>query len=192
MMVSCGAYVVFECSVRIKNLKSNLRKLKALKLLFLLLCRIKICFNIILDGGAYLLESLNPTPLLLPCKVRAVSCGKEHSLLLSENGTVLSFGLGSRGQLGHGTLDEVAEPRVVEALEGLVVTSVAAGGWHSAALTADGNLWCWGWNSYGQLGIEEKAVDVATKVPLLNDDLPQYYYLHKGKIYFYYISYFII
>ena len=41
----------------------------------------------------------------------------------------------SRGQLGHGTTESCARPTVVEALDGLTVLSVAAGGWHSAAVT---------------------------------------------------------
>jgi len=32
------------------------------------------------------------------------------------------------------------------------VVAVAAGGRHSLALCADGTVWAWGWNRFGQLG----------------------------------------
>lgn len=59
----------------------------------------------------------------------------------------------SRGQLGHGDLESVQEfARQVDSLAGLHVTSVAAGNWHSAAVTECGDLYTWGWNQSGQLG----------------------------------------
>ena len=47
------------------------------------------------------------------------------------------FSLYSRGQLGHGelTVDKVTQPTLVESFEGIHVTSVACGGWHSTAVT---------------------------------------------------------
>ncbi|NXU53254.1 RCCD1 protein, partial [Turnix velox] len=42
------------------------------------------------------------------------------------------------GQLGHGTLEAEREPRRVEALAGLPVRAVAAGGWHSACVSGEG------------------------------------------------------
>ncbi|XP_035826044.1 ultraviolet-B receptor UVR8-like [Aplysia californica] len=81
-----------------------------------------------------------------------VSCGKEHALLLSKHGTVYSYGLGSRGQLGHGTVEKEPTPRLIEALEGLKVKTLSAGGWHSAAVAEAGDLYTWGWNESGQLG----------------------------------------
>ena len=41
----------------------------------------------------------------------------------------------SQGQLGHGCVDNEEQPRVVVALEGISVTNVSAGGWHSTALS---------------------------------------------------------
>jgi len=32
------------------------------------------------------------------------------------------------------------------------VSSVSAGGHHTCAVKTDGSLWCWGDNSYGQIG----------------------------------------
>ncbi|KFV64931.1 RCC1 domain-containing protein 1, partial [Dryobates pubescens] len=41
------------------------------------------------------------------------------------------------GQLGHGTLESEQQPRVVEALGGVPMTAVAAGGWHSASISGE-------------------------------------------------------
>ena len=41
----------------------------------------------------------------------------------------------SRGQLGHGDLEDCDEPRLIEALAGLRVTLISAGGWCSAVIT---------------------------------------------------------
>ncbi|NXA05075.1 RCCD1 protein, partial [Sapayoa aenigma] len=39
------------------------------------------------------------------------------------------------GQLGHGTLESELQPRLVEALAGVAMQVVAAGGWHSATVS---------------------------------------------------------
>ena len=68
--------------------------------------------------------------------VKSLSCGKEHVLILTSNGNVFSFGSGSRGQLGLGSLEGKSSPAALEALQPLCITMVAAGGWHSLALSS--------------------------------------------------------
>lgn len=51
--------------------------------------------------------------------VKQVAVGKRHSLLLTRKGRVWSFGSGLYHALGHGRLENVWEPRAVEALEGI-------------------------------------------------------------------------
>ncbi|XP_065544008.1 RCC1 domain-containing protein 1 isoform X2 [Lathamus discolor] len=68
-------------------------------------------------------------------------------------------GRGDRhGQLGHGTLESEAQPRLVEALAGVPMGAVAAGGWHSASVSEAGDLYMWGWNESGQLALPCKAL----------------------------------
>jgi len=84
-------------------------------------------------------------------KVTDVVCGKEHCLLLTEHGQVFSWGVGSRGQLGHGNLLSEDKPRLVMALDGMRIRKVAAGGWHSACISQYDDLYMFGWNESGQL-----------------------------------------
>ncbi|CAG9859344.1 unnamed protein product [Phyllotreta striolata] len=88
-----------------------------------------------------------------------IKCGKEHCLLLDKTGNVYSFGKGSRGQLGHGKLEEEPEPRLIECLAGIRIEKISAGGWHSCALSHEGDLYVWGWNSNGQLGLGKEEID---------------------------------
>lgn len=41
------------------------------------------------------------------------------------------------GQLGHGTLEAEPEPRLLQALQGLTMAEVAAGGWHSLCVSGE-------------------------------------------------------
>ena len=69
--------------------------------------------------------------------VQSLSCGKEHVLLVTSNGSVFSFGSGSKGQLGIGSLENRSSPTILDAFDSLHIQMVAAGGWHSLALTGE-------------------------------------------------------
>jgi len=88
-------------------------------------------------------------------KVVAVAAGASHSLALSSDGKVVSWGLNTNGQLGDGTNTQSTEPvdvNVMGVLAGRTVVAIAAGSSHSLALCSDGTVVSWGLNTYGQLG----------------------------------------
>ena len=83
----------------------------------------------------------------------AVSAGgDDHSLVITADGAVWSWGRGGFGQLGHGDQQSQLLPKKVEALAGRRVIAVSAGEYHSLALTADGAVWSWGRGHAGVLG----------------------------------------
>ncbi|XP_036996962.2 probable E3 ubiquitin-protein ligase HERC6 isoform X1 [Artibeus jamaicensis] len=91
-------------------------------------------------------------------KIIQVSCGDYHSLALSEDGQVFSWGKNSHGQLGLGKdVPSQASPQRVKSLEGIPLAQVAAGGAHSFALSLSGTSFGWGNNSAGQLAFTGKA-----------------------------------
>jgi len=73
--------------------------------------------------------------------VVAVACGHDFLLALTQAGHVWSCGASDCGQLGHGTLDDLATPTRVAALEN--ITMVTAGLDVAAAVGADGLVWMW-------------------------------------------------
>ncbi|XP_061941866.1 E3 ISG15--protein ligase Herc6 isoform X3 [Apis cerana] len=89
-----------------------------------------------------------------------------------ENGDLYSMGMGTRGQLGHNDLEDCDNPKLVEALAGIKVTQISAAGWHSAVVTNQGDLYTWGWNTNGELGLtnqESKVIAVPTLIDFTND-----------------------
>uniref|UniRef100_A0A914WR58 Uncharacterized protein n=1 Tax=Plectus sambesii TaxID=2011161 RepID=A0A914WR58_9BILA len=103
--------------------------------------------------------------------VQQMVCGKAHVVLLDSRGRVLTFGIGSRGELGHGAVASEQQPKVVDALADVRIVAIAAGGWHSAAVTDDGDVYLWGWNDSGQLGVDNGEVGTSSlPLPL---DLPE-------------------
>ncbi|XP_076831360.1 putative E3 ubiquitin-protein ligase HERC4 [Brachyhypopomus gauderio] len=88
--------------------------------------------------------------------VAAIACGQEHSLALCESGQVFSWGGGGEGQLG--TISSVAKstkPGLIQIPSPLPipVVQVACGNFHSLALSKGGEVFAWGQNKYGQLGL---------------------------------------
>nr|XP_014343905.1 PREDICTED: E3 ubiquitin-protein ligase HERC2 [Latimeria chalumnae] len=82
----------------------------------------------------------------------AVNSGGKHCLALSSEGEVYSWGEAEDGKLGHGNRSPCDRPRVIESLRGIEVVDIAAGGAHSACITAAGELYTWGKGRYGRLG----------------------------------------
>eukprot|EP01102_Stenamoeba_stenopodia_P020415 TRINITY_DN7925_c0_g2_i1.p1 TRINITY_DN7925_c0_g2~~TRINITY_DN7925_c0_g2_i1.p1 ORF type:complete len:588 (-),score=107.12 TRINITY_DN7925_c0_g2_i1:64-1827(-) len=82
-----------------------------------------------------------------------ISCGFDHTIAVDSKGVVYSWGYGANGKLGHNNQESVNLPTVVEKLRGTVISQVSAGAYHSAAISNAGELYMWGWNYYGQLGI---------------------------------------
>ncbi|KQR10619.1 hypothetical protein [Deinococcus sp. Leaf326] len=77
--------------------------------------------------------------------------GEGHSLAVKMDGTVLGWGDNGAGQLGRGTTGSAFRtPSLVKGLSG--ITSIAGGSEHSLAVKADGTVWSWGANRFGELG----------------------------------------
>ncbi|NWS89947.1 HERC5 ligase, partial [Toxostoma redivivum] len=58
-----------------------------------------------------------------------ISCGADHTAVLSKEGLVCTFGAGGSGQLGHNSTQNELLPRVVAELWGARVTHIACGRW---------------------------------------------------------------
>ncbi|EOD05350.1 hypothetical protein EMIHUDRAFT_351053, partial [Emiliania huxleyi CCMP1516] len=82
----------------------------------------------------------------------SVAAGAYHSLALTADGSVWSWGGGFSGQLGHGDEQDQLLPKKIETFAGRRVVAVSVGLYHSIAITADGSAWSWGDGDYGRLG----------------------------------------
>lgn len=109
----------------------------------------------------------------MPLQAIAVACGSLHTLALSSSGRVFSWGLEGLPQTGRSLAvraphpkHKAAEARVPELR---AIAAVAAGSFHSAAVSGKGRLYVFGDNGDGQLGLGRVggAVHEPTRVPSL-------------------------
>lgn len=85
------------------------------------------------------------------CEAVGISTGENHTCAVGGDGFAWCWGDNTGGKLGDGTADPSLVPVPVDQLTGVV--NVAAGfGNHSCAVLDDGTVWCWGENTWGQLG----------------------------------------
>lgn len=99
-------------------------------------------------------------PVTMSVSVHDIDGGEDHSLALKPDGTLLAWGYNLQGQLGDGSNNLSAVPIPVcdtgktdcNANPMTGVVAIATGRNHSLALKADGRVWAWGEDVYGQLG----------------------------------------
>uniref|UniRef100_A0A3P9CMV9 Alsin Rho guanine nucleotide exchange factor ALS2 n=1 Tax=Maylandia zebra TaxID=106582 RepID=A0A3P9CMV9_9CICH len=111
--------------------------------------------------------SITPERLLLPRPVLQVALGSQHGVLLVEGGQVYSFG---ELPWKQSQVPEPAKPTLESALSGQRVVTVAAGSFHSGAVTEDGGVHMWGENSAGQCGLSGLST-VPNPTPVALQDL---------------------
>jgi len=86
--------------------------------------------------------------------VVAVQLGETHSMALTADGDVYTWGQGGSfykpGVLGHGDSKTLDRPKRIERLAN--IKQISAGLRHSLALDDDGKVYSWGFGEYGRLG----------------------------------------
>ena len=122
---------------------------------------IRLCANS--SSSNYWAETrltINYTYISKPVKINTngfisqVATSGDHTVALTSDGRVYSWGTNSYGQLGNNYTNNSNTPTTISlgALAGKTVTQIAAGSNHTAALASDGTVYTWGLNNYGQLG----------------------------------------
>ncbi len=119
-------------------------------------------------GNGSTTDSTVPVVVSMPSAVRfvAISGGGAHSLALSATGRVYAWGAGGYGQLGNGSTTDSNVPVEVGLLTSMRIVAIAAGGAHSLALSATGQVYAFGENGDGQLGTGTLSTDVPIPVRL--------------------------
>ena len=99
-----------------------------------------------------------------------VSCGNEHTLALTEEGVVYSWGSTSDGVLGRESRGEdwgvgVGKPGIIPFFlkNDIKIRHISSGSIHNLCLDNKSNLYSWGCSKGGQLGFDEKELNVIYK-----------------------------
>ncbi|WAS96609.1 RCC1 domain-containing protein [Nannocystis punicea] len=112
-------------------------------------------------------------------EVVELAVGGNHVCARLDTGAVKCWGDNQSGQLGLGDTEnrgdqpgEMGEDLPpVDLGENQAVTQLAAGGFHTCALFANGRIKCWGFNEHGQLGLGD-TLERGTMSGQMGDDLP--------------------
>ena len=80
----------------------------------------------------------------------AACCGGAHTITLSNNGTLHSFGYNHYGQLGLGRNNDVSIPTPIPNLP--KINMISCGSSFTVCVDYEGFMWSFGKNDYGQLG----------------------------------------
>nr|XP_044622606.1 protein RCC2-like [Equus asinus] len=95
-----------------------------------------------------------------------------HSLLITTEGKLWSWGRNEKGQLGHGDTKRVEAPRLIESLSHEVIVSAACGQNHTLALTETGCVFPFGENKMGQLGLGNQTDTVPSPAQIMCNGQP--------------------
>ena len=99
--------------------------------------------------------------------VVSVVGGEEHSLALTQEGSVFSFGCGIYGQLGHDSKNNQLTPKQIFDFMGSTVTQIACGRMHSlVARENPSTIYTFGLGISGQLGNDVKLNSISSPLPL--------------------------
>ncbi|KAH0747528.1 uncharacterized protein [Solanum tuberosum] len=85
--------------------------------------------------------------------IELVACGENHTCAVTLSGDLYTWGDGDFGLLGHGNeVSHWVPKRVNGPLEGIHVSYISCGPWHTAVVTSAGQLFTFGDGTFGVLG----------------------------------------
>ncbi len=117
-------------------------------------------------GNGTNINSSSPTQVgIVATNIAAIAAGDNHSLALTFDGIVYSWGDNFRGQLGNG--DNISQPSPVQVNALTDIATISGGQSHSLVRKNDGTVLAFGGNSNGELG-NGNTTDSNLPVPVSN------------------------
>ena len=134
--------------------------------------------NTVLDSEGYPAQPFPKQIIRLNnIKIKYVACGDAHTLAISDNGDIYSWGGSGCGQLGHPNISELPKdndsfpylpfPKIIDSIQDIKMCDISCGKTHSVAIDNSGNVYSWGGGASGQLGVKDISL-----LPLDEDSYP--------------------
>ena len=100
-------------------------------------------------------------------KIIDVKCGYNHTICLTDYGSVYSWGYGKDGVLGHGNNENISLPSKIKYFEEnkIKIKKINSGMNYCLVLSDNGTAFSWGKNEYGQLGLGTKTQQSKVNIP---------------------------
>lgn len=145
-------------------------------------------------GGSQSAKKPIEIPNLSNKKIIQIACGMFHSLALTQEGDLFSWGMGFEGQLGLTAQYKcVSSPRYVKFFFNRPVKFIACGHNYSLCITYDNKLWGWGENTLGQLGLgKQMIVEKPTLIDLMDRPGVKGFFIFFRFFMFFYNFYFFV
>ena len=106
--------------------------------------------------------------------VVSVAGGEEHSLALTQEGSVFSFGCDVYGQLGHDSKHNQLTPKQIFDFMGSTITQIACGRMHSLVARENPSVvYAFGLAINGQLGVKMKLDCISSPIPVSKEVITQ-------------------
>ena len=92
-----------------------------------------------------------------------VYAGGNYVIAKDSSGNLWSWGYNGDGQLGIGSTEKATTPQQINGLSGIIDVSFYCD-YNTSVIAKDssGNLWSWGYNGHGRLGIESTEITITT------------------------------
>ncbi|XP_013768752.1 probable E3 ubiquitin-protein ligase HERC1 [Pundamilia nyererei] len=104
-------------------------------------------------GNSTAKSSPQKVDVLCGIGIKKVACGTQFSVALTKDGKVFTFGQDRLIGLPEGRARNHNRPQQVPGLSGIHIQDVAVGAEHTLVLSSTGDVYTWGSNSEGQLGL---------------------------------------
>ena len=102
-------------------------------------------------GTDHVVNSNKPEKILLS-NIESVEHGADHIIALTKCRDLYVWGGNNYGQLGLGDIRDRTLPHLMD-LSGLYITKVSCCGYHTVIITVRNEIYIWGRNAQGQLGL---------------------------------------
>ena len=107
--------------------------------------------------GVYNAMYSTPVTATSPATWSMVADGASHVIAIKSDGSLWGWGLNTSGQVGVSSLVNISSPVLVSGPASTSWSVVAAGSSFSLAITTTGQLYGWGQNTSGQVGINSTS-----------------------------------